>query len=158
MKQISCTILIILAMCVLLTPSARTTTVGERTITGAARATFAQGAILGTCVVKAMELGAGVFVEPDGSASGIYSAVLTGKSLLGQPQEITIEGKVFQGEVMPSGQTLFNGIATVNLGNGTPSLTGVPFTVSTTDTSVRLSILSVTLPGAQVTSGAISIE
>jgi hypothetical protein len=158
MKQISCTTLIILAMCVLFAPSAKTTTVDERNVTGAARATFGQVATLGTCVVKSLELGTGVFIEPDGSASGVYSAVLTGKSLLGQPQQIKIEGNVLQGEVMPNGQTFFSGIATVNLGDATPTLSGVPFNVTISDDTVRLSVLSTNLPGAQLTSGVISIE
>jgi len=158
MKQISCTILTILAMCVVLVPSAKTTTVGERNLAGAARATFGPTATLGTCAVKSLELGTGVFIEPDGSASGVYSAVLNGKSLLGQPQQIRVEGNVLQGDVMPNGQAIFSGIATVNLGDGTPTLSGVPFSVTTSDNTVRLSILSTNLPAAQVTSGAISIE
>jgi hypothetical protein len=92
MKQITCTILIVLALCVLLVPSAKTTTVGERNVVGAARATFGQTAMLGTCIVKNVELGTGVFIEPDGSASGVYSAVVNGKSLLGLQQQVKIEG------------------------------------------------------------------
>ena len=158
MKQISCTILIVLAVCVLLVPSARTTTVGERNLVGAARATFGQTAMLGTCLVKNVEVGTGVFIEPDGSASGVYSAVLNGKSLLGALQQIKIEGNVLQGDVMPNGQTFFSGVATVNLGDGTPTVSGVPFSVIVSGETLRLSILSTNLPAAQVTSGAISIE
>jgi hypothetical protein len=139
-------------------PSAKTTTVGERSIVGAARATFGQTATLGTCIVKNLELGTGAFIEPDGSASGVYSAVLNGKSLLGQQQQIKIEGNVLQGDVMPNGQTFFIGVATVNLGDGTPTVTGVPFSVITSGETLRLSILSTNLPAAQVTSGVISID
>lgn len=92
MKQISCTTLIIFAICVLFAPIAKTTTVDERNVTGAARATFGQVATLGTCVVKSLELGTGVFIEPDGSASGVYSAVLTGKSLLGSRSKSRLKG------------------------------------------------------------------
>jgi hypothetical protein len=158
MKQISCTILIVLAACVLLVPSVMTTTVGERSVVGAARAAFGQAATLGTCVVKNVELGTGVFIEPDGSASGVYSAVLYGKSLLGQQQQITIEGNVLHGDVMPNGQTFFSGVATVNPGDGTATVSNVPFTVITDSHSLRLSILSTNLPAAQVTSGVISVE
>ena len=158
MKQISCTILILLVMCVFLVPSAKTTTVGERNVVGAARATFGQGATLGTSVVKSLEFGTGLFIEPDGSASGVFSAILNGKSLLGQSLQIKIEGTVLQGDVMPNGQTFFSGIATVNVGDARPPLSGVPFSVMTSDNSVRLSVLSTNLPAAQVTSGVISIE
>jgi hypothetical protein len=158
MKQISCTILIVLALCVLLVPSAKTTTVDERNVVAAARATFGQTATLDTCLVKNVEFGTGVFIEPDGSASGVYSAVLNGKSLLGLQQQVTIEGNVLQGDVMPNGQAFFSGVATVNLGDGTPTLSGVPFSVTYSDNTVRLSILNTSLPAAQVTGGVISIE
>jgi hypothetical protein len=59
---------------------------------------------------------------------------------------------------MPNGQTFFSGIATVNLGDATPTLSGVPFNVTISDDTVRLSVLSTNLPGAQLTSGVISIE
>ena len=158
MKKISCTILMILMMCVLLVPGAKTTTVGERNVAGAAKATFGPGATLGTCLVKNLEFGTGAFIQPDGSASGVYSAVLNGKSLLGQALQIKIEGNVLQGEVMPNGQTFLSGIASVNLGDGTPTLSGIPFSVMMVDNTLRLSILSTTLPTAQVTSGVISVE
>jgi hypothetical protein len=98
-----------------------------------------------------------VFIEPDGSASGVYSAVLTGQSLLGQ-QQITIDGNVLRGDVAPDGRVYFSGIATVNLGDGTPALPGVPFSFSTASNSVRLTVGSTTLPAVQVDSGDISLN
>ena len=56
------------------------------------------------------------------------------------------------------GQALFSGVATVNLGDGTPTLSGVPFSVIISGETLRLSILSTNLPAAQLTSGVISIE
>jgi hypothetical protein len=98
-----------------------------------------------------------VFIEPDGSAFGVYNAVLTGETLLGQRQ-ITIDGNVLRGDVAPDGRVYFSGIATVNLGDGTPSLSGVPFSVSTANNSVRLTLGSTTLPAIQVNSGDITIN
>ena len=59
---------------------------------------------------------------------------------------------------MPNGQTFLSGVATVNLGDGTPTVSGVPFNVIANGETLRLSILSTNLPAAQVTSGVISIE
>jgi len=84
--------------------------------------------------------------------------VLTGRSLLGQSQQITIDGKVLSGEVAPDGRVYFNGIATINLGNGTPSISGVPFNVSTMGNSMSLAIDAATLPAVQLDSGDIAIN
>jgi hypothetical protein len=159
MKKLTCIMLLILGLLAVVCAPTRTRATAETvTVTGAARATFAQGAALGSVALKTLELGTGVFIEPDGTANGVYSAVLTGKSLLGQTQQITIEGKVLHGEVGPDGRVYFNGIATINLGNGTPSLSGVPFSVSTTGESVGLSIDSTAFPDAQLASGNITIN
>ena len=159
MKRITCIMLLVVGFVAVVCGPARTTATNESvTVTGAALATFAQGATLGSIAVKSLELGTGVFIEPDGTASGVYSAVLTGKSLLGQSQQVTIDGKVLSGEVAPDGRIYFNGIARVVLGDGTPALSGVPFSVSTTGSSMSLSIGSTALPEAQVASGTISID
>jgi hypothetical protein len=139
-------------------PPRTTATTDSITVTGAATAAFAQGAALGSVAVKTLKLGTGVFIEPDGTASGVYSAVLTGKSLLGRSQEITLDGTVLHGEVAPDGRVYFNGVATINLGDGTPSVSGVPFSVSTVGDSVSLAIDSTALPAAQLSSGNISIN
>jgi len=77
---------------------------------------------------------------------------------LGQSQQITIDGKVLSGEVAPDGRVYFNGVATINLGKGTPSISGVPFNVSATSNTMSLTIDSTPLPAAQLASGNISIN
>jgi hypothetical protein len=108
--------------------------------------------------LKSLEVGTGAFIEPDGTADGVYSVVLTGTTLLGQQRQISIDGKVLSGEVAPDGRVYFNGIATMNLGDGTSSVSGVPFNVSTTGKSMSLAIDSTSLPAAQLASGEISIQ
>jgi len=78
-------------------PARTTAANGDVTVTGAATATFAQGAVLGSVALKTLEVGTGVFIGPDGAANGVYSAVLTGRSLLGQSQQITIDGLSWTG-------------------------------------------------------------
>lgn len=159
MKKIVCTISLVLGLVAAVwAPAPATAACDCGTVTGAAQATFAQGAALGSVVLKSLELGTGVFIEPDGSATGVYSAVLNGKSLLGQAQLITIDGNVLRGDIAPDGRAYFSGIATINLGNGTPPLSGIPFSVSTIDNTVRLTLGTTTLPLAQVTSGNIGTD
>jgi hypothetical protein len=158
MKKITCVMFIVIGLAAAVyAPAPATAACDCGTVTGAARATFAQGATYGSVALKSLELGTGVFIEPDGSAFGVYNAVLTGESLLGQRQ-ITIDGNVLRGDVAPDGRVYFSGIATVNLGDGTPSLSGVPFSVSTANNSVRLTLGSTTLPQIQVNSGDITIN
>jgi hypothetical protein len=159
MKKTFCTISLVLGLVVVVwAPAPATAACNCETVTGAAQATFVQGAAFGLVSLKSLELGTGVFIEPDGTATGVYTAVLTGKSLLGNVQLISIVGNVLRGEVTPDGRAHFNGIATVSLGDGTPSLSGVPFSVSTTGESVGLSIGSTTFPDAQLASGNITIN
>lgn len=159
MKKITCMMFLVLGLvAVVYAPAPATAACECGTVTGAARATFAQGATLGSISLNSLELGTGVFVESDGSATGVYSAVVTGKSLLGQSQQITVDGKVLRGEVTPDGSAYLSGIATVNLGDGTPSLSGLPFSVSTTGDSVRLTFASTALPSAQLAAGDITIN
>ena len=159
MKRITCTMFIILGMvAVLYAPTPSTAASESGTVTGAARATFTTGAALGSVALSSLDIGTGTFIGPDGSGNGVFSAVLTGRSPLGQTRQITIDGEVLQGALTPDGRALFSGTATVNFGDGTPSLAGVPFSVSSTADSLGLTINSTRLPAARVTNGTISIE
>jgi hypothetical protein len=129
----------------------------ETSVTGAAGASFPDGAIFNGIPLSGLELGQGIFVAPDGTAQGEFHVVLLGKSLLGLPQEIVVDGKVSNGSVTSDGRANVSGIATVDLGDGTP-LPGVPFTVTLSADSVVLTIGSTILPAAGLTSGAITIE
>lgn len=159
MKRITCTMFIILGMVAVLSGPTPTTAAGESgTVTGAARAAFAAGAALGSVALSSLDLGTGMFIEPDGAGTGVFSAVLTGRSALGQARQITIDGEVLRGAMTPDGHAHFSGTATVNFGDGMPSLSGVPFSVSTTANSLVLTINSTTLPAARVIDGTISSE
>jgi hypothetical protein len=114
---------------------------------------------LGAVTLDGLELGTGIFIESNGSATGVFHAVLVGHSLLGQPQNITVEGNVNQGTMAANGLSAdFSGVATVDFGDGSAPLPGVPFSVSTSAGNVVLAIQSTTLPAAGLTSGAVTIE
>jgi hypothetical protein len=159
MKKLTCVILIVLGTIAFAFLPNSTIAAGESgTVTGAASCTFAPGAAFNSVALSSLDLGTGVFIEPDGSATGPFNAVLSGYSLLGQPRQVTVDGKVLSGAIAPDGRAYVSGIATVNFRNGTPPLVGVPFGVTTTADSLVLSINSTTLPAAQLNAGAISIE
>jgi hypothetical protein len=130
----------------------------EVSVTGAASGLFPAGAGLGLVSVDSLDLGTGVFIASDGSATGAFHAVLAGHSILGDEQQITVDGKVTAGGAAISGNTTFSGTATLDLGDGTPSIPGVGFSVMLTADGVVLAVDSTTLPSAALTAGAITVE
>lgn len=91
---------------------------------------LASGATLYGVQLQNLEFGQGIVILPDGSAIGDFQTLLLGTSPLGQPQNLNVEGKVSSGSVQVNGSVTFGGTASVDLGNGTPPLTGVPFSVT----------------------------
>jgi hypothetical protein len=159
MKKLIGAILLSLGLLALAYIPNSTIAAGESgTVTAAARCSVANGAAFHSVALTAIDLGTGVFIEPDGSATGPFSAVLMGNSLLGQERKITIDGKALQGAIAPNGRAYFSGVATMDLGNGTPPIAGVPFSVTATADSLSLSIESIALPTMHVTAGTLSVE
>src|SRR2546427_2481284 len=127
-------------------------------VTGAGEAIFSAGATLSGLSLSGLTLGQGVSLAQDGSATGQFQAVLYGTSLLGARQEVTVEGEVRNGFVIGVGSATFSGTATVDLGDGTLPLPGVPFTVTASTGSLGLILGATALPTAAVTAGSITIE
>src|SRR5947199_285265 len=59
--------------------------------------------------------------------------------------------------ILPEGAT-FNGTATVEMGDGTLPLPGVPFTVTVSTGSLALILDAAVLPTASLSAGSITIE
>ena len=127
-------------------------------VTGAAEATFPDGATFNGIPLKGLTLGQGMFIGPDGSATGQFQAVLLGTSPLGTAQNITVEGEVSSGSAAADGSATFSGTASVDMGDGTPALPGVPFTVTVSAGSLGLILNAVALPTATVSSGSITVK
>src|SRR3989449_7818915 len=106
--------------------------------TGAAEATLPDGATFNGIPLRGLTLGQGLFIAPDGSATGQFQAVLLGTSLLGAAQNITVEGEVRGGSVGADGSATFSGTATVDMGDRTLPLPGVPLTGTASAGSVRV--------------------
>src|SRR3989442_2621012 len=97
---------------------------GASSVTGAAEAIFSTGATFNGVTLRSLELGQGLFIARDGSAMGQFHAVLLGTSLLGTPQNVTVEGEVSNGSAGGDGIATFSGTATVNTGDGTLPVPG----------------------------------
>src|SRR6266446_1956998 len=155
MKRLTCVLAMVLGVVALAaTPVVADNEVG--TVTGAIAGVFAGSAALAGVSLDGLEVGTGVFISSDGSATGEFHAVLLSSSALGR--QIVVEGKVSTGAVAPGGQASFGGTATVDLGDGTAPLPGVPFSVAATADSLVLVLDAINLPAALVTEGAITIE
>jgi hypothetical protein len=127
-------------------------------VTGAVEATFPTNASFNGVPLKRLTLGQGLVIAQDGSAKGQFQAVLLGTSPLGAPQDVIVEGEVRDGSFTADGRATFSGTATVNMGNGTPSLVEVPFWVTASTTGLKLSLLTTELPTVTVSAGSITIE
>jgi len=156
MNRLTCVLPILLGL-VAITTAPVLADSDERSVTGAATGLFAAGAELGPVEFHGIEMGTGVFIEADGSASGTFHAGLQGSSL-GLPREITVEGKVSEGSVAADGRATFSGTASVDLGDGSPPLLNITFSVTVGADRVVLAIDSTTLPAAGLTAGAVTIE
>src|SRR2546428_4953732 len=89
-------------------------------VTGAAEATFPDGATFNGIPLRGLTLGQGMFIAPDGSATGQFQAVLLGTSLLGTPQNVTVEGEVRGGYAPADRIRPFTGTRTSERGVETP--------------------------------------
>jgi len=127
-------------------------------VTGAAEATFPDGAAFNGIPLRGLTLGQGMFIGPDGSATGQFQAVLLGTSPLGTAQNITVEGEVSSGSAAADGSATFSGTASVDMGDGTPALPGVSFTVTVSAGSLGLILNAVALPTATVSAGSITVK
>ncbi|MBI2357715.1 MAG: hypothetical protein HYV04_02155 [Deltaproteobacteria bacterium] len=148
----------ILSMTITLAPAPVLAQSEDTGVTGAGAGMFGGGAAFNGIPLNGLELGKGVSVASDGTATGEFHTVLLGTSLLGQPQEIDVDGKVSSGSVGPDGSATFSGSATVDMGDGSAPLPGVPFTVTATTQSLLLTLGTSTLPSATLTAGSIVIE
>ena len=128
----------------------------DRSVTAATSGLFAAGAELGPVALQGLQIATGVFIEADGSASGTFHAVLQGSNL-NNPQEITVEGNVTGGSVDADGRATFSGSASLDLGDGTPPLLNVGFSVTAGSDGLVLVVDSITLT-ATLTADAITID
>jgi hypothetical protein len=127
-------------------------------VTGAGAASFPAGTLYAATPISALQFGMGVFVPGDGSASGHVLVTLMGTSLLGVPIEIELDGEATAGVINPDGSGMVSGNGSLNLGDGLPPLTGVPYIITATASTLSLIINSITLPLVPLSDGVITIQ
>jgi hypothetical protein len=150
--------LIIMAVCGPAPADAQT----ETSVTGAGAGLFPEGVTLLGVPLSSVQLGMGLGVAGTW-AVGQFQTTLTGVTALGQEQNIVVEGLV-NGSV-PSGPNtaIFSGISTVDPGDGTPPVAGVPFTASVAANadgtgSLALTLGATSLPAAAINEGYVTVQ
>lgn len=129
----------------------------EIEVAGAAAGVFPDGSTFGGVTVRGSTVGLGVLIHASGSADGDLSIVLAGTSPLGEPQEITLDGKVTSGARNAAGIVTFSGTGTLDMG-GAGAPTTVPFIVTATTNGLQLTIAGTELPTQTLSAGSIFIE
>jgi len=134
----------------------------ETSVTGAGAGVFPSGASYLGVPLKALELGMGLSVA--GSwAIGQFETTLIGVADSGLEQDIVLEGQATSSTASGPDNAIFSGTCTVDLGDGTPPVPGVPFTVAVTANaegtgSLTLTLAGTDLPAATVNEGSITIR
>ena len=150
MKRIAIFLMSVLATLVVIGAGAAVADEGGGMVAGAGTGLFPAGAVFAGISLGGLDFGQGVLTAPDGTATGTFHAVLQGGSL------VTVEGTVTTGAV--AGTAIFGGTATVNLGDGTLPLTGLPFQVAVSPDGLQLTLDGALLPTVALSAGAIAIE
>jgi hypothetical protein len=136
---------------------------GQSTVTGAGGGVFPAGATFNGVSLSSLSLGMGVALPGDGTANGAFETTLAGTSATGLTRSIVVVGAPTSGSGQVGGPATYSGLCSVDLGDGTPPLKGVPFTVTMAalpDGKWGLALtLGVTrLPAASVNSGSVTIK
>ena len=130
-------------------------------VTGAGAAVLASGALYQTVSLTDLKFGMGVLLAAGGT-SGDFESTLIGTSTAGVPQTILVQGKPTAGSGSVSGAN-FSGLSIVDMGDGTPAVSGVPFALTVSLGAdgkwTMLMILGTTsLPTATLSSGSITVK
>jgi hypothetical protein len=161
MKMRSVTLL--LAVVLALWSGGSTAIAQETSVTVGAGGIFPAGTTFNGVPLNGLQSGYGVEIGATGSALGQFCTTLIGVSLTGAPVNIVVEGKATGGTRTAANIATFSGTCSINMGDGTPPLVGVPFnaTIATNANdqgSIGLILGQTTLPAATVNQGSMTIK
>lgn len=136
---------------------------GETTLTGAGGAAFPAGAIFNAVSLSSMSFGMGVVIPGDGTANGTFESTLVGTSATGIARNIVVVGQPTTGSGQANGAATYAGTCSVDPGDGTQTLTGVPFTLTVAklpDGKQGLTLIlgATSLPAAPVNTGSVTVK
>jgi hypothetical protein len=134
----------------------------ETSVTGAGAGVFPEGALYLGLPLSSLSLGIGLGVAGTWSA-GQFQVTLTGTNGLGEEQNIVVEGQATASTPSAPGTASFSGTSTVDPGDGTPPLPGVPFValvVANPDGtgSLTLNLGETNFPAATIDEGYLTVQ
>jgi hypothetical protein len=113
--------------------------------------------------LSSLRFGLGGAVDPGGSATGDVTCTLRGRTLggLGPDREVVLEGVIATGSLSPTGVVSVGGSGQVDLGDGSPPLSGVTFDLTLTANSnlqgeIVLVLGGTSLNAAWMTEGSVA--
>lgn len=133
-------------------------------VTGAGAAVIPAGTTFSGMTVSRLRFGMGVTLHGDGTADGFFTTTIVGLSVTGAAREIVVQGEAASGSaVQTNGLTSYAGTCTLDLGDGTVTQTGVPYTLTLATlpdgrTSLTLAVAGTSLPAAAITTGSITVR
>ena len=143
----------------------------QTTVTGAGGGVYPAGTTIKGGSISALKgvtlssltFGMGVALPGNNTANGTFESTLIGTSAKGLPRNIVVEGNASSGSGQAGGPANYAGTCTVNPGDGTAPLTGVPFTVAVAKLpngawGLTLTLGTTGLPVATVTSGSVTVK
>jgi len=103
----------------------------------------------------------GVALRGDGTANGAFESTLVGTSATGVASSIVVVGDPTSGSAQVGGPATYSGLCSVDLGDGAPPLSNVPFTVTMAKLpdgkwDLTLTLVATRLPAAAVTAGSVT--
>jgi hypothetical protein len=130
--------------------------------TAAAQGTYPNGTSFSGVPINAIQVASGAFISTDGTAEGHIAVSLFGTALLGTQQIISIEAEASSGSRAAANVATISGTCSVDMGDGTPRVTGVPFVATITTNAqnqgtVGLVLGATALPAATINGGSITI-
>jgi hypothetical protein len=134
----------------------------ETSVTIAGAGVFPQGAAYLGLPLSSLSAGVGLGVAGDWAA-GQFHVTLTGTTSVGDQRSIVIEGRATGGAPSDPGTATFSGTATVDPGDGTPPVPGVPFAALVIPGpdgtgSLTVNLGGTMLPAAAINEGYVTVE
>jgi hypothetical protein len=132
-------------------------------VTGAGGGVYPSDTAFGSVTLSGLQFSLGVNIRAVGTVGGNVDLTLFGLTPLGQPQNIEVEGLATAGSGTAESTATVSGTATLDMGDGTPPLIDIPFTltvVATADGQGTLTLVvgSTHLPAATVNEGGLAIQ
>ena len=134
----------------------------DTSATTAAQGTYPSGTSFNGVNLSGLQIATAAVLVSDGSAEGHLAISLKGTTILGTQQNISIEAEASSGSNAAANLATINGTCTIDMGDGTPPVSGVPIVATITTNSdhqgtVGLVLGGTALPAATINGGSMTI-